>query len=214
MIRHDEIEQGSLEWLKIKWGKIGGTSSKGLFIKSDTLFLDILSQMLEEFEPSEGFTNEAMEIGNELEPFAREYISNYTGYDFKETGWLQSEENELLGISPDGITEDEENSCEIKCFRRKKHTEILINNNIPLDNIHQCIHYFTVNPKLKTHHFISFRPEAPKHFIKKLTLDSVVNIGTKAKPKAMTIEAARDYALELANELLLKINNNKSSIEF
>ena len=49
MIKHNELEQGSQEWHEIKWGKIGGTLSKGLFVKSDTLLIDILSQRLEDF---------------------------------------------------------------------------------------------------------------------------------------------------------------------
>lgn len=214
MIRYDEIEQGTIEWFGIKWGKIGGSSSKGLHTKGDTLFIELLSQHLEEFEPDNSFINDAMERGNNLEPFARDYISEYTGLEFKETGWLQSKKNELLGISPDGITDDNFHSCEIKCFGRKKHTEVLLKDEIPLENIHQCIHYFTVNPQLKEHYFIAFRPESPKHFVKKLTLNSIVNIGTPSKPKAMTIGSVRDYSLEFADEMLFRINVEKENIIF
>ena len=195
MKNYKEIEQLSIEWFELKWSKIGGTLSKGLFVKSDTLFLDILSQKLEEFEPSESFSNDATDHGIEQEPFAREYLNSYTGLEFTETGWLQSESNELLGISPDGITENETVACEIKCLGRKKHTEIIVENEIPLTHIHQCIHYFTVNPKLEKLYFIAFRAESVKHFIKELTLSSLVNIGTKARPKMVTVEDARDTAI-------------------
>ena len=150
-----------------------------------------------------------MQRGNELEPFAREYISTYVGVEFLETGWLQSEENELLGVSPDGITEDYKQSCEIKCLGRKAHYDILIENEIPLDKIPQCIHYFTVNPDLEKHYFIAFRPEAPKHFIKELTRDSIVNIGTKAKPIKKTISECVEIARKNADKLLEKINKQK-----
>lgn len=214
MVNRKNIEQGSLEWHALKWGKIGGSASKGLFVKSDTLLIEILSQRLEEFEPTDSFTSEAMERGNELEPFAREYISIYTGFQFNQTGWLQCEENELIGISPDGITDDEKRTCEIKCFGRKKHYELLLEDDIPLDNIHQCIHYFTVNPKLIDHYFIAFRPEAPKHFVKKLTRDSIVNIGTKTKPILKTINEAVLMSKEYANELLKKIQEKEESLIF
>ena len=69
MIRFNEIEQRSQEWHELKWAKIGGTLSKGLFVKSDTLFIDILSQRMEDFEPTDSYTSDAMERGNELEPF-------------------------------------------------------------------------------------------------------------------------------------------------
>jgi hypothetical protein len=214
MVNHNKIEQGSLEWFEIKWSKIGGTLSKGLFIQSDTLLLDILSQRLEDFEPSDDFKSDAMERGNDLEPFAREYLEAYTGIKFNQTGWLQSEVNELLGISPDGLSECETKACEIKCFGRKKHTEVLLANEIPLENINQLVHYFTVNPKLEELHFIAFRPEAPKHFIKVLTLTSELNLGTKAKPKIMTIYEARETALEFANELLTEIKTKEKQLIF
>ena len=214
MINHKEIEQGTIEWFQLKWGKIGGTLAKGLFVKSNTLFLDILSQELEEFEPTDSYSSESMDHGKFNETFAREYLQTYTGFEFLETGWLQSEKNELIGISPDGITEDEKIACEIKCLGRKKHLSVLLDNDIPLEHIHQCIHYFTVNPKLEKLYFISFRHESVKHFIKELTLESIVNIGTKSKPKLMTVEAARDYAIEFADELLIKINKEKDNISF
>jgi hypothetical protein len=214
MINRKDIEQGSLEWHQIKWGKIGGTLSKGLLVNSDTLLIDILSQRMEEFEPVDSFTNEHMERGNELEPFARLYLNEYTGLTFNQTGWLQSEENELLGISPDGITEDEKSSCEIKCFARKKHYEILLDNEIPLENIFQCIHYFTVNPKLEQHYFISFRPEAPKHFVKKLDRNSQVNIGTKARPVILIIEEAVKKIKSKSDDLLKIIIEKEQELLF
>jgi len=214
MILNKELQQGSIEWFEIKWGKIGGTASKGLHTKGDTLFIDLLSQHLEEFEPSDSYKSEAMEMGNDLEPFAVEYVEKYTGYKFEAFGWLQSEENELLGISPDGLTEDLKVAVETKCFRRKKHTEILYTNKIPLENIHQLCHYFTVNPKLEKIYFCAFRPESIKNFVQELTLESEVNIGTNARPKLMPIKDVVKLSLQFANELLLKINNNKESLKF
>jgi len=178
MVNHTEIEQNSIEWHEIKWRKIGGTLSKGLFIDSDTLFLDLLSQHLEEFELSESFENEAMLRGKEMEPFALEYISSYTGIEFQKTGWLQSD-NKLLGISPDGISECEKFATEIKCLSRKEHTKLLYENELPKDKLCQIIHYFTVNPKLKKLYFISFRPESIKSFILEFTKDTLVDLGWK-----------------------------------
>ena len=207
---HKNIEQTSLEWFQIKWGKVGGTASKGLFVKSDTLFIELLSQHLEEFEPSENFTNEAMQRGKDLEPFAVEYAQKYTGIKFNSVGWIQSDENSILGISPDGITDCETIAIECKCFGRKKHTEILVSNEIPSENVHQLIHYFTVNPKLEKLYFCAFRPEAPKNFIKELTLESEINLGTNAKPKITTIDEAvklsKKNAKALENRLKKAVN--------
>ena len=206
MIVHEKLDQKSLEWFEVKWGKIGGTLSKGLHTKGDTLFIDLLSQHIEEFEPSDSWENEHTKRGNDLEPFAIEYLEKYTGYKFKQFGWLQSEENELLGISPDGLIEDLTIACETKCFARKKHTEILLTREIPLDNIHQLVHYFTVNPKLEELYFCAFRPEAVTSFVKRLTLNSEVNIGTKAKPRMFTIKEVVELSKSAADNLLDRIN--------
>jgi len=214
MKRFDKIEQQSEDWFQIKWGKIGGSLSKGLFAKSDTLLIDILSQRLEDFEPEDSFSNDAMQRGNDLEPFARDYLKDYTGIDFKETGWLQSEQNELLGISPDGITKDNSKACEIKCFSRKNHLKVLLSEEVPLDNVHQILHYFTVNPALESLHWIAFRPEAPKHFIKVFTLDSEINLGTKARPIIQTIKESVKNSNELADTLLAEILTKEEQLKF
>jgi hypothetical protein len=181
MIIYNEFPQRSLEWHEIKWGKIGGTLSSGLLKPTETLFIDIISQIGEDFEPTDSFESLEMQRGNDLEPFAIEYLETYTGYKFNKPAWLQSEESKLIGISPDGITEDLTVSCETKCLGRKAHWECILNDQIPKKNIDQCIHYFTVNDKLKKHYFIAFRPEAPKHFVATLTRDTIVDIGLTKK---------------------------------
>jgi hypothetical protein len=47
-----------------------------------------------------------------------------------------------------------------------------------------------------------------------LNLQSIINIGTKAKPNKMTVEAARDYAKELAKELLQQIKAKEQELNF
>lgn len=203
MKNHTEIQQGTEDWFRMKWGKIGGTLSKGLFVDSDTLFIEILSQNLEDFTINEDtYVSLAMERGNELEPLARRYISAYTGIDFKQTGWLQSEECGLLGISPDGISECEKYACEIKCLGAKAHTELLVNNDITMDKTAQIIHYFTVNPKLENLFFIAYRPESLRHFIKEFNRESVVYL---TKTKFDTIKNFSEIALKNAKDLESKI---------
>lgn len=234
MKRHDNIIQGSLEWFEIKYRKIGGTLSKGLFINSETLFIDLLSQHLEEFEPSESYTSPDMERGKELEPFALEYISKYTGIDFKNTGWIQSSESKLLGISPDGISECNKFAAEIKCLSKKAHTSILLENETPKDYLAQIVHYFTVNKELEKLYFLAFRPESIKPFIQEFTRESIIDMGWKQrievkqygvkgqeiKPKIETATDLRTIsewskiAIEKAKELELKITNTINQLNF
>jgi hypothetical protein len=217
MINRTDIVQQTKEWHEVKHGKIGGTLSKGLHVKGDTLLIEILSQRIEEFDEDEldqGYESAAMMRGNDLEPLAIQYMEEYTGYTFTQTGWLQSEENELLGISPDAITENLRAAIEAKCPSAKKHTETLINNEIPLEHIDQLVHFFTVCDELEELFFISFRPEAPKHFIKRLTRESLVNSGTKARPVMIAIQDYVNLKKSKAKDLLNLIIEKEATINF
>lgn len=217
MIAHYEIQQGTEEWHKIRWGKIGGTLSKGLFTKGDGLLYDLLSEILEDFQlDDEAYLSADMLRGFELEPRARLLLSEYIGVELLECGWLQSERNQLLGISPDGISEDHTVSAEIKCPASKKHSQTILSNEIPLDNLDQCIHYFTVNPKLQKHYFCSFRPENKfkELFVKELTRESLINIGTNARPVIKTVQECVDIALIEADNLLTQINSAINKLSF
>lgn len=216
MIARHDIEQGSEEWYKIRYGKIGGTLSKGLFVKSDTLLEDVLSELVEEFDLQENYQSYDMVRGSELEPEARKGLNAYLGIELLECGWLQSEENEYLGISPDGISEDETICAEIKCPASKKHLKTVRSGEIPSDNIHQCLHYFTVNPKLEKLYFCSYRPENlyKPIFVKELTRESLIDLGTKAKPIIKTVTEWSALAMFEADLLKAEINQELEKLKF
>ena len=215
MKKHENIIQGTQDWFAIKWKKIGGTRAKGLFVKSDTLLIELASEFTEEFELEDSYISQAMERGNDLEPEARQELSNYLGLEFKEYGWLQSNECDLLGISPDGLTEDETIACEIKCPSRKKHLQYILDNQIPSDYLHQCIHYFTVNSKLEKLYFCSYRPESIKPlFIKEMNRDTEINLGTKAKTIYKTVNECAKFALKEAKEIKKQIDEIVYQLSF
>lgn len=162
--------------------------------------------------PEDSYESADMLRGTELEPIARWELSKYAGVEFKEAGWLQCEKNRLLGISPDGITENRKIQCEIKCPGRKKHTEYLIGGVIPDDHEDQCVHNFLINPDLELMYFISFRPEsAHPMFVRTMTRDSRVNIGTKAKPSIVLVSDLCDVKRANADNILknldIELNN-------
>jgi len=191
MLAHFNIEQHSSEWFEIKHGKIGGTRAKELFVKSDTLLFKLLAEHIEPFDEDaeDGYQSEAMERGNFLEPQAREELNKYTGLEFMECGWIQND-HPLIGISPDGITADLLNQCEIKCPGAIAHLKICVSNAIPLEYINQCVHAFTANKKLNRLFFISYRPECSIKplFVKELTRESLVNNGTIARPVMVSVQ--------------------------
>lgn len=217
MIVHWDLVQGTEDWHRMRYGKIGGTLSKGLLVKSDTLLIDILSCHLEPFEmPDDSYESADMLRGTELEPIARRELSKYAGVEFKESGWLQCDKNRLLGLSSDGVTQDLKIACEIKCPGRKKHTETLIGGVIPDDHEDQCVHNFLVNPHLELLYFCSFRPESDYPlFVRTMTRDSKVNIGTKAKPAIVLVSDICDIKRASADNILENIDihiNNLNKI--
>jgi hypothetical protein len=210
------VIQGTEEWHRLRYGKIGGSTSKGLLTDTDTLLDDLLSTRLEPFELEEdGYASPEMQRGNELEPLARLNLSMYTGIQFKECGWLQSVELPLLGISPDGLTEDLKIACEIKCPSRKKHTNTLRNGVIPLDHLHQIVHNFTVNPFLEIIYFASFRPESVHPlFVRHADKNTIINLGTKAKPILKPISEWVDIIKGKTIELHNKIDQVEKDLSF
>ena len=214
-IYHD-IEQGSAEWFELKHGKIGGTRSKQLFVKSDTLLIELISETIEPYdEDLESYKSDAMENGQMLEPQARFELEKYTGVNFLEVGWIQSD-NHLLGVSPDGISNCATIGCEIKCPESKKHIKTCLNDEIPLDNINQCIHNFAVNPKLEKFYFVSYRPEfeIKPLFVKMINRESKVNIGTEARPIIKIVSDVVEEIHKHTKELELKITESINKLKF
>lgn len=217
MKAHWSLLQGTDEWFEVRYRKIGGSTSKGLFVQSDTLLIELISEFLEEFEPPVDIYQDAnMQRGNEFEPYARLELNKYTGHNFLQAGWIQCEEIDIFGISPDGITGDLEYSCEIKCPSAKKHTQTIILNEIPNDNIHQCLHYFTVNPNLKKHYFCSYRPENTLKplFVKELTRESMINLGTNAKPVVKSVSEWVEIAKSEGRKLQEQIKTEIEKLKF
>jgi len=199
------VEQRTQDWFMLKKGVIGGTLAKGLFVKSDTLLNDLISQMIEDFDDEEGYVSFDMQRGIDLEPIAREELSSEVFVKFNEVGFITHDTIKILGISPDGLNEDGTIQCEIKSPASKKHTQTIRQDEIPSDNIHQVLHAFVVNEKLEKNIFCSYRPEnniCPLWY-KVVTRETEIDLGTKAKPNIKTVQEWVDIAL-IEAELLDK----------
>jgi hypothetical protein len=206
MIAHYDIIQKSFEWHEIKYGKIGGTLAKSIFGDPDTLKNELISARMEDFwHEDDEFGTRDMLRGLMYEPEAREKVSEVYGIQFNQCGWIQSTEIPIAGISPDGISPCETIQLEIKCPSRKVHTKYVRNGGVPAEHVPQCIHAFTVNPKLKRLIFASYRPECLiPLFHKEITLSTELNVGTEKTPVMMTV---RDR-VEQAKQKLIKIQED------
>lgn len=150
------LEQRSPEWFKARLGKITGTRLKEIF-KADNLPLidEMIAEIIsEQFE--DNYVNSSMQRGIDLEPIVKEYYELLKEIKIINIGFCLSEENDYLGLSPDGFTKDRKGAIEIKCPSTKNHVKYIRMNQIPNDYKHQCYCYFLVNKSLEWLDFISF----------------------------------------------------------
>jgi hypothetical protein len=119
-------EQGSDEWLRLRAGRIGGTScaellvngrsENGLGAGAKTLVYRKAAEHIT--GPEESYMNDAMARGVALEPVARRRYEDATFTSVEEVGYISK--GDFLGVSPDGIIGFRGASCnsggiEIKC---------------------------------------------------------------------------------------------------
>lgn len=198
------IEQRSIEWHECRWGKIGGTGVAELMGTKATnakVINRLIAQQNETFQYQEGYTNDAMQRGIDMEPIAKCYLEELTGITFDDRGWIQSEVD-ILGLSPDGLSPCRKFACEIKCPQMEAHTEYLLADTIPAKYYWQCINYFAAIPELERLYFMSYRPEckAP-HFLKIINRGYVV----KFKSNDWTADYAAERIIETAKLASRKI---------
>ena len=116
MIFHD-IEQNTDEWDKLRLGKFTASSFSDLFMKESTLgYNKAISKVVYERITGEqylpGFTTKRMELGHELELYAKEHYEMMTFNDVVNGGFY--EYNDWVGCSPDGRIIGENGGVEFK----------------------------------------------------------------------------------------------------
>lgn len=138
-----DVEQGSEAWLKERMGVATCsefsniiTPSKGEESKSITKYAKKLAlEKVYEKLKEETYKSAAMIAGNELEAVARQLYQERTLNFVEQVGFIKSD-CENFGFSPDGLV-DESGIIEIKCLEAEAHSEIILNNEVPLDHIPQ-----------------------------------------------------------------------------
>jgi hypothetical protein len=169
------VEQGSLEWLKLRLGKITGTRLKEVF-KSDNL--PLVYKMIAEIDSEEvevNYVNAAMQRGKDLEPIARDIYKEVKGIEIEELGFCLSHDNDYIGYSTDGFTPNRKGAIEIKCTNTETHVKYILQDKIPNDYKYQVQMAFLVNKSLEWLDFISFddRFKSRPMWIKRITREEL-----------------------------------------
>lgn len=120
------VQQGGEEWLALRLGRM--TASHAQAIATQGKGLETLCRNLayERFtgKRKASYKNEAMQLGNDDENYARQAYELETGRQITEVGFVQH--NDFVGFSPDGLVVSERRGVEFKRQDQERHGDILL----------------------------------------------------------------------------------------
>ncbi|MGO3890119.1 MAG: lambda exonuclease family protein [Paenalcaligenes sp.] len=107
-------EQGTPEWLEARKGVITGSRFRdcreklksGAPAKKSIDYAKDVAREREGGEPLQAFSNSAMRLGTEQEPYARMLYERKTGHIVEEAGFITTADR-LFGVSVDGLVGDD-----------------------------------------------------------------------------------------------------------
>jgi hypothetical protein len=167
--------------------------------ENDTLYYKLLAYKLSDGTAPED--ERAMDRGNRLEPKIREWFNKEYKQNFIEVGGCTRDDNDEIGMSPDGIN-DKNEGLEIKALSGWKHVKAWQENELPEEHLPQVIQYFVTDDKMEKVFFVMGCPEI------------------KVKPYVVfemyreDLEKEIETSLQAQRELLEKVNKKHLEINF
>ncbi len=160
--------QCSAEWLAARAGCLTASAIADMLAKTKTgesasranLRARLVAERLTGI-PQDGFSNAAMQWGNEQEPFARAAYEIHSGNLVDQTGLVMHPSIPYAGASPDGLIDD----CglvEIKCPNTATHIKYLLSGDAPKEYQPQMLWQMECTER-KWCDFVSFDPRMPSH---------------------------------------------------
>lgn len=160
--------QGSAEWIAARAGCLTASAIADMLAKTKTgeaasranLRARLVAERLTGI-PQDGFSNAAMQWGNEQEPFARAAYEIHSGNLVDQTGLVMHPNIPYAGASPDGLI-DECGLVEIKCPNTATHIEYLLSGSPPKKYQPQMTWQMECTGR-QWCDFVSFDPRMPEH---------------------------------------------------
>lgn len=173
------MEQGSPEWFKARLGKVTASRVADVIAKTksgySTSRAKYMTQLLIERitgEPTESYTNPAMERGIEQEQFARAAYEATANVLVDECGSFDHPSIPMCSASPDGLV-DKDGQVEIKNPMSHTHLETLITKKVPGDWVTQMQWQMACTGR-KWCDFVSYDSRMPEHlrlFVRRVERD-------------------------------------------
>lgn len=131
------FEQGTIEWLRARAGKVTASRVADVVAKTKTGWgasrANYAAQLIAERltgEPAETYSNAAMAWGTATEPQARASYAFHYDAEVVEIGFCEHPRIAMSGASPDGLI-GLDGLVEIKCPNTATHIETLLNGKVP-----------------------------------------------------------------------------------
>lgn len=205
-----EIVQKSDEWFAARCGKFTGSRFADVLAKSkkdgkplkarQDLIWTLATERIQGYQPK-GASSYSLQWGVDNEPLAREAYEIKTGEFVTEVGFIQHPTFENVGISPDGIINDD-GLIEIKCPKSPEiHLQRFLNG-VPEEYIPQIQGALWVTGR-KWIDFVSFDPDTLDQF--KLLIIHVERDEDFIKTLEQEVLQAELEVQELVNQLLKKV---------
>lgn len=160
------MEQRSPEWFAARLGKVTASRVADLMATAKTGFAASRANYMAELicerltgQPTEKYSNAAMQWGTETEPQARAAYSFMRDVEVVETGFVLHPTIADLGASPDGLVLDV-GLVEIKCPSTATHIETLLSETIPAKYVTQMQVQMACTGRAWCD-FVSFDPRLP-----------------------------------------------------
>tara|TARA_R110002126_G_scaffold98510_10_gene229363 strand:- start:1847 stop:2446 length:600 start_codon:yes stop_codon:yes gene_type:complete len=158
------MEQGSLEWLALRAGKVTASRVSDVMAKTTTAayqnyMADLIAERLTG-QKAESFTNAAMQWGVDKEPQARVEYEIKTGSLVEQVAFVEHPTIQMFGCSPDGYVGDD-GLIEIKCPNTSTHIDYIRQDKAPTKYVNQMQCQMAVTGR-KWCDFVSFDPRLPE----------------------------------------------------
>jgi len=168
-----DLEQGSDLWLKARMGVITASNFSKILGKKDKserkTYLYKKAAELSGGSYEEGYKNDFMERGNEIEDQARAMYELKQKVEVEQIGFIKQED--YLGCSPDGLVGDD-GMVEIKCPLASTHVKRIVEAKLPPEYRAQIQGQMWVAQR-QWCDFVSFHPDVTQNiFILRVERDA------------------------------------------
>lgn len=162
------IEQRTEEWFAARLGKVTASRVADVIAKTKTGYSasreNYMAQLVVERitnQPTESYTNSAMQWGTDQEPFARAAYELAKGVIVEEVGFVPHPNIPMAGASPDGFV-GVNGLVEIKCPNTATMIETLLTKKCPQKYFTQIQFQLACTDRVFCD-YVVFDPRMPKH---------------------------------------------------